>query len=66
MLFHAYLGEYVYPYIGTQNPKGRLWPSEITRLTAHFMCGLVSDLVICKFGKSIVIHDTECPYKDQV
>ena len=24
------------------------------------MCGLTSDLVICKFRKSIVIHDTEC------
>ena len=23
----------------------------ITRLTAHFMCGLMSDLVICKFRK---------------
>ena len=29
------------------------------------MCGLMSDLVICKFRKSIVIHDTECPYSDQ-
>ena len=26
------------------------------------MCGLMSDLVICKFRKSMVIHDTECPY----
>ena len=25
-----------------------------------------SDLVICKFGKNMVIHDTECPYWDQV
>ena len=38
----------------------------ISRLTAHFMCGLLSDLVICKFRKSMVIHDTECPYCDQV
>ena len=30
------------------------------------MCGLMSDLVICKFRKSMVIHDTECPYRDQV
>ena len=30
------------------------------------MCDLISDLVICKFRKSMVIHDTECPYRDQV
>ena len=30
------------------------------------MCGFISDLVICKFRKSMVIHDTECPYWDQV
>ena len=30
------------------------------------MCGLMSDLIICKFRKSMVIHDTECPYWDQV
>ena len=41
-------------------------PYAITRLTAHFMCGLTSDLVICKFWKSMVMHDTECPYWDQV
>ena len=39
---------------------------KITRLTAHFMCGLMSDLLICKFVKSMAIHDTECPYWDQV
>ena len=40
---------------------------KITRLTAHFMCGLVSDLLICTLLiKSMVIHDTECPYWDQV
>ena len=35
------------------NPWGR-WKWHIyanTRLTAHFMCGLMSDLVICKFRK---------------
>ena len=26
------------------------------------MCGLMSDLVICKFRESMVIYDTECPY----
>ena len=30
------------------NHWGRLWPPAITRLTAHFTCGLVSDLVMCK------------------
>ena len=49
------------------NPRGRLkWPCAITRLTTHFMCGLMSDLVICKFRKSMVIHDAECPHWDQV
>ena len=59
MLTHTY---------GTHtNPWGRLmWPYAITRLTAHFMCGLTSDLAICKFRKGMVIHDTECPYWDQV
>ena len=28
--------------------------------------GLMSDLVNCKFRKIMVIHDTECPYWDQV
>ena len=35
-------------------------------LTAHFVCGLTSELMICKFSRSIVIHDTECPYCDQL
>ena len=49
------------------NPWGRLkWPYAITRLTAHFVCGLMADLVICKSRKSMVVHDTECPYWDQV
>ena len=29
---------------------------------SHFMCSLMSDLAICKFKESIVIHDTECTY----
>ena len=49
------------------NPWGRLkWPYAITRLTANFMCGLISNLMIFKFRKSMVIHDTECPHWDQV
>ena len=31
-----------------------------------FMCGLIPDLVISNFIKNMVIHDTECPYWDQV
>ena len=47
------------------NPWGRLkWPSTTTRLTAHFVCGLMSDMVICKFRKGVVMHDTECPFWD--
>ena len=60
------ISEYVNPYTHT-NPRGRLkWPYANTRLTAHIICGLMSDLVICNFRKSMVIHDTECPYWNQV
>ena len=38
----------------------------ITRLTAHFVCSLMSDQVICKFRKRMVLHDATCPYWDQV
>ena len=56
-----------YPICTHTNLWGKLkWPYAITRLTAHYMCGLRSDLVICKFRKCMVIHDTECPYWDQV
>ena len=30
------------------------------------MCGLLSDLVICKFKKNMVLHDIECPHWNQV
>ena len=48
-----------------------LWKIEVTickisRLTAHSMCGLMSDLLICMFIKRMVIHDTECPFWDKV
>ena len=33
--------------------------------SVHFMCDLMSDLVICKFRK-LFSHDTKCPYWDQV
>ena len=43
---------YVNPYITHTNPWGRLkWSYGIIRLTAYFMCGLMSDLVLCKFRK---------------
>ena len=56
-----------YPIYKHTNLWGKLkWPYAISRLTAHYMCGLMSDLVICNFRKSMVMHDTECPYWDQV
>ena len=42
-----------------------MWPSAITRLTAHSTCDLMSDLVISKHRiKNMIIdlHDIECPY----
>ena len=59
--------EHVNPYIPTQTHDKNQWPYAITRLRAHCMYGLVSDLVICKIiWKRMVIHDTECPYWNQV
>ena len=43
-----------------------MWPYAITRLTVHFVHGLMSDLVIWSKEMSMVIHDTECPYWVQV
>ena len=45
---------------------GRLWPSAIIRLTAHFTCGLYLIWWFASIGKSVVKHDTECPYWDQM
>ena len=54
---------HTHPY----KPWGRLkWPHAITRLTSHFTCDLLSDLVMCKQKKSMVIHDTKCPHWNQV
>ena len=39
---------HTYPRKPLRNPE---WPYAITRLTAHFMCGLMSDLVFCKHKK---------------
>ena len=41
-------------------------PSTTTRLTAHFMCGLMPDLVFASIGKEYVMDDSECPYGDEV
>ena len=38
----------------------------ITGLTTHFMRGLMFNLVICKFRKSMVTYDTESFSCDQV
>ena len=40
-----------YPYIPTQTLRKIKWPSAISRLTAHFACGLMSDLGIRKHRK---------------
>ena len=40
-------------------PRKMKWPSTITRLTAHFTCSVMSDLVISKLRKNMVIHNTE-------
>ena len=48
------------------NPRRLKWSYAITWMTAYFICGLMSDRVICKLRKSMVIHDTECPNWDQV
>ena len=42
------------------------WPSTITRLTAHFIYGLVYDLLICKLKEEDVMHDAECTYRNHV
>ena len=42
----------VHSNIPTQTPdENKKWPSAITRLTAHFTFGLMSDLVICSHRK---------------
>ena len=55
---------YVNPYIPTHKPLRRIKVYVITRLILNLLFGvaLMSDLVICKFRKSMVIQDTECPY----
>ena len=46
---------HTYPH----KPLGKIkWPYAITKLTTYFTCSLMSDLAICKFRKSMVIHDT--------
>ena len=44
------ISEYVNPYIPTYTPE-EYWTYANTRLIARFMCGLMSDLAICKFKK---------------
>ena len=55
---------YVNPYIPTHKPMRRIKVYAITRLILNLLFGvaLMSDLAICKFRKSMVIQDTECPY----
>ena len=53
-------GEYVCPY--THKPPRKTAVTICNHQAAHFMYSLMSDLVICRFRKRMVIHDTECPY----
>ena len=56
-----------YPMYTHTNPWGKIkWPYAITKLTAHFMYGLIFDLMFYNFRKNVVIRDTECPYWNQV
>ena len=63
--------EYVNPYIPTQTHDKNQWPYAITRLRAHCMCGLVSDLVIFTFRwvwshmTLNVLTETRCHYTIQ-
>ena len=43
--------EHVKPFIPTQTLRKMTWPYTIIRLTAHFLCVLMSDLVIWKHRK---------------
>ena len=58
-MFYTLCLEHTYP---RKPPEEDYSDHAITRLIANLMCDLMSDLVICKFTKSMVIHDTECPY----
>ena len=61
-----------YPVHIHTNHWGRLkWPYAIARMTAHFMCGLMSDLMIGNFRRKKMyghtyVQDTECSHWDQV
>ena len=59
--------EYVNQYIPTQTPEED-WSDHMQApgWQPALLCGHMSDLVICKFRNIMVIHDTECPYWDQV
>ena len=37
------------------------WPSAIIKFMDHFMCGLISNVVIRKSKEYDVVCDTECP-----
>ena len=55
---------YVNPYIPTHKPLRRIKVYVIARLILNllFCVALMSEMVICKFRKSMVIQDTKCPY----
>ena len=61
-------GDKVSILIHTCPHKPRGWITGLQSLSRQptITCGLMSDLVICKRRKSMVIQDTGCPYGDQV
>ena len=59
--------EYVNPYISTQTPEED-WSDHMQSpgWQPTLWLDVWSGDLICKFRKSMVLHDTECPYWDQV
>ena len=55
---------HTYPHKPLRKIKVTIYAS--TWLTADLLCGLTSNLVICMFRKSMVIHDIKFSYWDQV
>ena len=67
--FTSFRGDLVssstHTYIHTNTRAGFKWPFAINRLTPHFANGLASDLVICELKVYDIVHNAECPQRDQ-
>ena len=62
ILYILYIIYYIY-YIYFHKSLTKI--KAVTRLTAHLMCGVVSDLVICELREYDFVYDTKCPYWDK-